>query len=200
MSALVARRAGQRVLEELELGLASDERSPRPDRSRPSVQRIHEPPGTERRAEPSELEWAGILDHEVRGREPVRRRAEQDLARCRRLLEPRRHVHRLAGDERRVRRLVDHELTGFDADPRLEPELVHRGTHRKRCPGGALGVVLVRLRDAERREHGIAGELLDDAAVQRDAVRDRVEELRHATAHHLGIRCRSRCRSSSRCR
>ncbi len=42
--------------------------------------------------------------------------------------------------------------------PSSDPE---RGADR------ALGVVLVRLRDAERGHHGVAGELLDDPAVRR---------------------------------
>ena len=52
---------------------------------------------------------------------------------------------------------------------------------------GALGVVLVRERNAEGGHHGIAGELLDDAAVRRDAARDVIEEPLHAPAHDLGI-------------
>ena len=52
---------------------------------------------------------------------------------------------------------------------------------------GALGVVLVRLRDAERGHDGVAGELLDDAAVRGDAVRDVLEERVDAPADDLGI-------------
>ena len=119
---------------------------------------------------PSELERACVLEHEAAPREAVRRRAEQDLSRRGRLLEPCGHVHRLTGHERRVARLVDHELAGLDADARLQAQLVHGGPHRQRGTGRALGVVLVRLRNAEGRENGVAGELLDDAAVERDAV------------------------------
>jgi len=52
---------------------------------------------------------------------------------------------------------------------------------------GALGVVLVRLRDAEGRHHGVAGELLDDAAVRGDAVRDALEVGLDTATHDLGI-------------
>ena len=50
--------------------------------------------------------------------------------------------------------------------------------HREGCAGRPLRVVLVGLRHAERGHHGVAGELLDDAAVLGDAVRDLLEELR----------------------
>ena len=54
-------------------------------------------------------------------------------------------------------------------------------------PDRALGVVLVRLGDAEGGEDGVAGELLDDPAVGGHAVRDLVEEPGHAAAHDLRI-------------
>ena len=98
--------------------------------------------------------------------EAVRGRADEDLARHRRLLEPRREVHGFARRERRVR-LVDDDLAGLDADAHFEIQLADGVAHPERRPRGALGVVLVRLRDAERGEHGVARELLDDAAVHR---------------------------------
>jgi hypothetical protein len=49
-------------------------------------------------------------------------------------------------------------------------------------------------RHAERRHHGVAGELLDDAAMRGDAVRDLVEEPRQARADDLGIRARDELR------
>ena len=66
--------------------------------------------------------------------------------------------------------------------------IAERGAHRP------LRVVLVRERDAERRHHGVAGELLDDAAVRRDAVRDLVEEARQARADDLGVGARDELR------
>ena len=59
---------------------------------------------------------------------------------------------------------------------------------------GALCVVLVRERHAEGRHHGVAGELLDDAAVRDDAVRDLVEELRDAPADDLRVGAREELR------
>ncbi len=118
------------------------------------------------------------------------RRPEQDLAGRGGLLEPGGHVDGLARDERRVGRLVDDELAGLDPDPGLESELVDRAAHGERRARGALGVVLVGLWNPERGEHGVAGELLDDPAVERDAMRDRLEELGHAAANDLGIGAR----------
>jgi hypothetical protein len=57
----------------------------------------------------------------------------------------------------------------------------------ERGPDGALGVVLVGLRDPERRHHGVAGELLHRPAVGLDAARDGVEPGRHAAAGDLRI-------------
>ena len=83
--------------------------------------------------------------------------------------------------------VVDDDLARLDPDPRLEPERVHRFEDPDRGSHGALGVVLVRLRDPEGGEHGVAGELLHDAAVRGHAVRDPVEEARHAAADDLGV-------------
>ena len=54
-------------------------------------------------------------------------------------------------------------------------------------PDGAVGVVLVRDRDTEGGHYGVAGELLDGAAVGLDAALDAVEEARHAAARDLWI-------------
>ena len=113
---------------------------------------------------------------------------EEDLARRGGLLEPGRQVDRLAGRERRLG-VVGDDLAGLDPDPRLQPEPVHGIHDRDGRAHGPLGVVLVRLRDAERRHDRIAGELLDDAAVGRDAVRDVLEEGRHTATDDLRITC-----------
>ena len=76
------------------------------------------------------------------------------------------------------------------ADSHLEAELVHGLDDRERGPHRPLGVVLVCDRHAERRHHGVAGELLDGAAVRNEAVGDEVEEPRHARAHDLRVGCR----------
>ena len=54
-------------------------------------------------------------------------------------------------------------------------------------PHRSLGVVLVGLWNPEGSEHGIAGELLDDAAVRGDALRDMLEEGRDPAADDLRV-------------
>ena len=107
--------------------------------------------------------------------ETIRRRADEDLSGACSLLQPRGEIHGLAGRERRLG-VVDDDLARLDADTRLELELVDRRAHRERGARRALRVVLVCLRHAERRHHGVSGELLDDAAVLVDAGRDHLEE------------------------
>ena len=82
------------------------------------------------------------------------------------------------------------DLAGLDPDSGFEPEAVDRLEELERRANGPLGVVLVRLRDAERGHDGVAGELLDVAAVVLDAPRDPVEEAGDAAPDHLWIRAR----------
>ena len=187
--ATVAQAAVERVLEQLELGVATDERCARADRTARAVEHVHDPPRAEVAVDALELERAGVLDDEAPGGEPIRRRADEDLARSCGFLEPRREVHRLARRECRLR-AVDDDLAGLDPDAGLELELVHGRAHRERGARGAERVVLVRLRNAERGHHGVAGELLDDAAVLHDALRDGLEEPRDAAAHDLRVGAR----------
>ena len=137
-------------------------------------------------SETAQVEQAAVLRLDAAERQAVRRRAHQRLAGSGRLLQPRGHVHRLAGRERRVGVVGDH-LARLEPHPGLEAERLHRVEDRERRAHAALGVVLVRLGDAERRHHGVAGELLDDPAVGDHAVRDAVEEPRHAAPHDLRI-------------
>ena len=166
----VAKAAVEGVLEELELGVATDERSARPDRTRRAVEHVDDAPGSKRAVDALQLERACVLDDEAARGETVCGRADEDLARPRRLLEPRGEVHGLARRERRLG-VVDDDLARLDADARLELELVDGLAHRERGARRPLRVVLVRLRNAERGHHGVAGELLDDAAVLHDARR-----------------------------
>ena len=191
--AAVAHRARERVLEQLELRVAADERGAGPERPRTAVERVQDAPGAERGPEPLELERARVLDARGCPREAIRRRAEQDLSRRRRLLQTRGHVHRLTCHERRVARLVDDELAGLDPDPGCRPSSSRR-PHRQRGTGRALASSSCACGNAEGREHGVARELLHDAAVQRDAVRDRLEELVHASPYDLGIGARDEAR------
>ena len=101
-------------------------------------------------------------------------------------LEARGEIDGLAGREGRVA-VVGDDLAGLDADAGLEAELPDAVERRDRRADGALGVVLVRERHAERGHDGVAGELLDRPAVGDDAVRDLVEEAAHAPADDLGV-------------
>ena len=183
---LSLKAAVERVREELELRLSSDERRAWAERAYRAVEQVDQAPGSKWPVDALQLERAGVLDDEACCREPVRGRADQDLARTGRTLETRCQVDRLTRRERRVR-AVDDDLAGLDPDPGLELEVVDRFAHGQRCSHGSLRVVLVRLRDAERGHDGIPGELLDDAAVLRHALRDRLEELVHAAPHDLRI-------------
>ena len=87
-------------------------------------------------------------------------------------------------------RVVGDDLAGLDADAGLELELAHGVEDAEGGAHGTLGVVLVGHRDAERGHDGVAGELLDDAAVLRHALRDVLEVLRDAAAHDLGVGAR----------
>ena len=122
----------------------------------------------------SDLDRPDVLDLDRVDRQPARAGAEGDRPGIAGLLQARRDVHGLAGGERRGD-VFDHELTRFDPDPHVEVEVADGIEHGERCPDGALGVVLVRLRHAERRHHGVAGELLDGAAVQLDLLGAPVE-------------------------
>ena len=128
--AAVAQRSLVRVLEQLELGLAADERGT--DVDVPLVDRAENAPGAHRSAHALELERARVLDEQPSASEAVRGRADENLARHRHLLEARREVHGFARGERRVR-LVDDDLAGLDADAHLEVQLAD-GVHASRAP------------------------------------------------------------------
>src|SRR5206468_3149421 len=80
-------------------------------------------PGPERLVQSLQLDRAEVLDLDATERQPVRRRAEHELARLRRLLEPSRQRHRLAGREGRLG-VVGDDLARLDPDARLELQLL----------------------------------------------------------------------------
>ena len=96
--------------------------------------------------------------------ELVRRRSDQHLPRRRRLLKPRRHVHRISRHQplRRAR----HHLTRVHADPATDPQRRQRIAHLHRRPTGTQRIVLMRLRDPEHRHHRITDELLHHPAMR----------------------------------
>jgi hypothetical protein len=136
----------------------------------------------------AQLERADLLQLDAAAHETGGAGADEDLARAGLLLEPRGEVDGLARGERRLRVVVGDDLAGLDPDPRLEPQLANPLQRREARAHGALCVVLVRQRHAERGHHRVAGELLDDPTVRDDAMGDLLEELRDATADDLGVR------------
>ena len=188
-------RAGarERVVEQLELLLAPDERHRDDEPAADLLRHRDDPPGLDAGREPARrLRPERCRDDRV-ARQPLDGRAEEHLARLGRLLQARRRVDREPRRERGLG-LVRDDLARLDADANLEPELADRVDDRERRPHRALGVVLVRDRNAERGHHRVAGELLDDAAVRRDAVRDLVEEAGQPRADDLGIGARDELR------
>ena len=138
MCAPVPDRARVRVLEELELVIATDDR--RDDQTRRGCA-----VGADRRPRPDRLGPAADLDRPEILRldpaegEPVGARPDDHLARLGGLLQSRGEVDCVPGREGRVGGLGDH-LSGFDSDPRRQ---VDRLQDRERRLHGALGVVLV---------------------------------------------------------
>jgi hypothetical protein len=188
VGAPVAEAPLEGVLEQLELGVAADERRIRGPSGRP-VPRADRLPRPHRPREPAEVERADVLGVDRAERQPVGRRSDQHLPRLGRLLQPRGDVDGFAGGEGRVR-VVGDDLPGLDAGAGVESEIGEGFHDRERRANRALRVVLVRDGDAERGHHGVARVLLDGAAVEANASRDALEELRYAPAGDLGIRAR----------
>jgi hypothetical protein len=116
----VTDRARERVLEQLELCLAADER--RRERAHRATGRAG-PDDTadgDRLAPATQLEGLERFELDEVSDEARRGRTDDDLVRPRLLLEAGCEIDRLAGGERRLC-LVGDDLTGLDADANLEP-------------------------------------------------------------------------------
>ena len=185
LGAAVAHDSGVRVAEELELLLAADVASGDVDGSSARAVRARHPTNLEVVADALQRAALDALGDDPVGRQPERGRADQDLAGLGDLLESRGDVERLARRERRVP-VLDDDLARFDPDPHRQLA-VSRLDDPHRCPDGALGIVLVRDRDAEDGEHGVPGELLDGSPVRLDVTPRAVEELRHPSADDLRV-------------
>ena len=183
--AAVAYRPRVRVVQEVQLDVAPDERRGR-KRAPGLGGDLDEPPRRERLGAAGDKYRLARLGDDAPVREPPHARADQDPVLGRGLLEARGEVHGLAGRESGLG-VLDDDLAGLDADANLQSELRDGGHDLQSRPQGALGVVLVRQRHAERGHHGVAGELLDGAAVRLDAARDVVEVAVDALADDLGI-------------
>ena len=147
-------------------------------RQRPQARlggRANGDPGADRLLLPLRNDRRGrlVFDHVLR--RTVGRVAHDDpVQRCGRL-EARRRVHHVACDHRLAERGPcserDDRLAGVDGNPDLQiaaRELTGAVTDDQRCAHRALCVVAVSQRSAEDTHHGIADELLDDAAERLD--------------------------------
>jgi hypothetical protein len=130
--------------------------------------------------------------------EPVGVLADEDLARCRGLLEPRRRVDRVADDERlRAARLGREHLARVDPGADLERHAPRRSellvelrqprAHLGGRPYGAQGIVLVRGRHAEDRHHRVADELRHEPSVALDDDLHLLEVAREHEAQRLRV-------------
>ena len=114
-------------------------------------------------------------------------RANHDLARLGLLLEPRRHVHRVARRHRRATKgIAHHDLARLDPDAHLYA--VSQPFADGECrSNGSFGVVLVRRRHAEDGHDGVAAELLDCSTACRHFPRAQLEEATDDAAHDLRV-------------
>jgi hypothetical protein len=121
------------------------------------------------------LHGLGLAIVEDRLGRPVGGLADDDPVHLRPRLQPRGRVHHVAGGHSLTlgRSCSDHDerLAGVHGGPEVDVQpfirrvqVRDRPSHRKRGAHGALGVVLVRGRRAEQRDHGVADELLHRAA------------------------------------
>ena len=97
-----------------------------------------DPPGRERLGEALEALRAEVGQLEQAADQPARRLADDDAARLRQRLQPRRQVRRLADHRLLLRRaladqLADHDQAGRDADPRRERRSRRRRVSRRDC-------------------------------------------------------------------
>ncbi len=187
------RRRDRRVvhrLEPLELALAADER-----RRRRAGRRLerHQTIGRHRLGAALQRDAPERRQRHARRDQAPRRFAEHDVAVPALLLQPRRHVHRVADDV--VAGAAHHHLAGVDGDaePRHGEHGLHadqrpkRLLHRGGGPHGAERVVLRHPLQTEGRHHAVAEELHDRAAVRVDDRTQRLVVALHHAPRRLGV-------------
>ena len=185
--ATVAKAPVERVLEELELGLATDERGARAERTSGAVEHVDDPPGAQRAVDALQLERACILDDEAPSCETVGGGTDEDLSGPCRLLEPR-CGDRLARRKRRVG-TVDDDLPASipiraSSSSSSTAARIARAARVARCASSSWAC------GTPNASHDrISGELLHDAPVLDDARRNHLEERVDTTPHDLGVGC-----------
>ena len=192
--AFAGRHAVEGVGEQRELAAPVHERHPLAVRP-PARSQREDGPGRHRAAHTFGIDPSRLAELHLRGGELRGRRADEDLARGGRLLEPRADVHLGPEHDVAVGRRPHGDRAGVHADPdlhgRRQPQLApqprgliadrERGAHR------AGGVVVVGDRRAEGPEHGVADEPLGDPAEPRDLLAHHPVEPGQDLAEPLGI-------------
>ena len=194
----LARGRVQQLLENSHLGVASNER--RLERLAAVRAAAHgddpiRAPRADRQLLSLEDLLAGRLEGDCHRRGAHRPLVDEQAAGRRRGLESRGGVDHVAGDHSLARRANGHGgLAGRDACPQLEvrrvdlgAQLADREDQLEPGANGALGIILVSGRRAERRHDGVTDELLDDAAVPLDDLARHLEVAGQQLADVLGI-------------
>ena len=184
--------------ERCQLLVTADERRLEPRRPPGGTRREREqPPRRDRLALSFQLERRQQLRLDHVAHERMRRIAEQDLPGGCTLLQSGGDVDGVAGDERVHAGLSGHHLAGVDAGVVRKPDAVQRfelvverlelRTHLDCRAHRAHRVVLVGHGDPEHREHRVADELLDPAAVAGQDAAELVEVAAQHPPHRLGV-------------
>ena len=186
-------RAPERREQEVDLGLATDERTAEAGRAPRTRERERALDRTSRQAlrDALRLGDAPVAELECAPDRGDRALAGEDLPGLRGLLQPVGRVHGVAGHERAaLPRHADHDLARVDADAHLDLAAEGPGEaplHREGCVKRALGVIFERDRRAEDGHDGVSGELLHRPAGPLDLVRHRVVEALEQGADALRV-------------
>ena len=147
---------------------------------------LEEPERFHGRRLPLQRQWLDGLDPNGVAHERSRLGSDERLARHGRLLEPRRDVDGVAGDER-LRLTADHDLASVDADACLETVLQDSGLHLRGGTNGTERIVLVRDGNPEDGHDRVSDELLDRASMPPENDAKFLEVAAHARTQRLGI-------------
>jgi hypothetical protein len=134
---------------------------------------------------PLQLERLDRLDLDRAARELHRSGSDVDLVRRRSLLESRRNVDGVAGDQPFA--CAGDHLARVDTDARLHAERRQRVAHLRGGSQCAQRVVLVQQWNAEHRHHRVADEFLDGPAMAFDDCLHSFEVACEKAAQRLGV-------------
>jgi hypothetical protein len=190
-------RAVKQLLDQAQVAVATDERRVQP------LLALRPADAAEDAGRAPQAQWIGLsLDHVLAGVLVRDRRRGQLSGHLvdRHRVGPRHRLDARGGvdavsDDQPLARVVDRRhLAGHDAGPRAQAggasllaEHGDRVGDVQSSTYGPLGVILARCRNAPHRHHGVADELLDDAAVALDDRPGGVEVATQQLAHVLGF-------------